>query len=35
MKAWHIGLIVAILVAYFVGVKYPGVGTSVLGKIGL
>ena len=35
MKAWHWGLIIAIVVAYLVGVKYPSIGTTVLGKVGL
>lgn len=35
MKAWHWGLLLAIVVAYLVGVKYPSVGTTVLGKVGL
>lgn len=35
MKAWHVGLIIALIVAYFVGVKFPSVGTSLLGKVGM
>lgn len=35
MKSWHIGLIVAIFIAYLVGAKYPTLGTTVLGKVGL
>ena len=35
MKAWHWGLILAIAVAYLVGVKYPSIGANVLGKVGL
>ena len=35
MKAWHVGLIIALIVAYFVGVKFPSVVTSLLGKVGM
>jgi len=35
MKGWHIGIIVALLVAYLVGVKFPSTGQMVLGKVGL
>lgn len=35
MKSWHWGLIIAVLVAYLVGVKWPGPGTSLLSKIGM
>jgi hypothetical protein len=35
MKAWHLGIILLIVVAYLVGVKYPSVGTTVLSKVGM
>lgn len=35
MKSWHIGAIVLLLVAYFVGVKFPSFGNTILGKIGV
>ena len=35
MKAMHWGLLLLIVIAYFVGVKYPSAGTAVLGKVGL
>ena len=35
MKAWHLGLVVALIVAYLIGVKFPSVGTTVLGKVGM
>jgi hypothetical protein len=35
MKNWHWGIIIALLIGYFVGVKWPATGTSVLGKVGL
>ena len=35
VKGWHIGLIVALVIAYFVGVKFPSIGQAALGKVGL
>ena len=35
MKGWHLGLIVIVLVAYLVGVKYPSYGQSALSSVGL
>ena len=35
MKAWHLGLILVIVIAYLVGAKYPSTGTMLLGKVGL
>lgn len=35
MKAWHWGVIILVAVAYLVGAKYPSIGTTVLGKVGL
>lgn len=35
MKSWHWGLIVAVVIAYLVGVKYPSTGQTVLSKIGM
>lgn len=35
MKGWHWGLIVGLIVAYFIGVKFPGPGTSLLTKVGV
>ena len=34
MKSWHWGIIVALLIGYLVGVKFPSTGASLLGKIG-
>jgi hypothetical protein len=33
MKMWH--TVVLIIVVYLIGVKFPGVGRTVLGKVGL
>jgi hypothetical protein len=35
MRAWHWGFILAVILAYFVGVKFPATGTAVLGKVGM
>jgi hypothetical protein len=35
MKAWHLGLILLVVIAYLVGAKYPATGTALLGKVGL
>lgn len=35
MKGWHIGVIVTLLIGYFLGVQYPSVGKTALGKVGL
>lgn len=36
MKTHHwIVLIVVLGIGYFAGIKWPGVGTSALGKVGL
>jgi hypothetical protein len=35
MKTWHIGLIVIIVIAYLVGVKFPSIGQKALGTVGL
>lgn len=35
MKSWHWGVIVLVIIAYFVGVKWPSIGQTVLGKVGL
>jgi hypothetical protein len=35
MKVWHLGFIVLLLAAYFVGVKYPTTGNTLLSKVGL
>lgn len=35
MKTWHWGIIVALLVAYLVGVKFPATGQTVFAKIGM
>lgn len=34
MKGWHIGCILLIVVAYLVGIKYPGPGAKVWSLIG-
>ena len=35
MKTWHIGMVLLIVVAYFIGVKYPSTGQAALSKVGL
>lgn len=35
MQTWHWGLIVALIAAYLIGVKFPSPGQTVLGKVGL
>ena len=35
MQSWHWGLIVAIIVAYFIGVKFPSTGNTLLSKVGM
>jgi hypothetical protein len=37
MKGWHlaVAVIVAILVGYFAGAKYPTQGQALLAKVGL
>lgn len=35
MKTWHLGLVLALVVAYLVGVKFPSVGAGLLSKVGL
>lgn len=35
MKGWHIGIIVAVLIGYFVGVMFPSVGNTVKAKLGV
>jgi hypothetical protein len=35
MKSWHIGLIVAVIIGYLVGVKFPATGQSLLSKVGM
>lgn len=35
MKSWHLGLLLLLIAAYFVGVKYPSPGTQLLSKVGL
>lgn len=35
MKSWHLGMLVLLVVAYLVGVKYPSIGQSALSKVGL
>ena len=34
MKSWHWGIIVALLIGYLVGVKFPATGASLLSKVG-
>lgn len=34
MKSWHIGVIIALVVVYLIGVKYPQAGQMVLSKVG-
>ena len=35
MKGWHIGLIVAVIIGYLVGIKFPATGQSLLSKVGM
>lgn len=36
MKPFHgVGLLLLLFVVYLVGVKFPGVGASLLGKVGM
>lgn len=35
MQNWHWGLIIALIAAYLVGVKFPSIGQSALSKVGL
>jgi hypothetical protein len=35
MRGWHFGLIVLVLIAYTIGAMYPGLYTTVRGKIGV
>lgn len=35
MKAWHFGLILAVVVAYLIGVKFPAPGNSVFSAVGM
>jgi hypothetical protein len=35
MRGWHIGLVVLVLIAYLVGVKYPQAGQTALSKVGM
>lgn len=32
MKSWHIGLVVALVIAYLVGAKYPSLANSIFAK---
>ena len=35
MKGWHIGGILVLVLVYLIGVKFPGPGNTVLGKLGI
>jgi len=35
MKMWHWGCIVALIVAYLVGVKFPSVGQKLFSSVGM
>ena len=35
MKNWHWGLILAFVVAYLIGVKFPSIGQKLFAKIGM
>lgn len=35
MQTWHWGLIVAIVIAYLVGVKFPSPGQKVFSAVGM
>lgn len=34
MKSWHIGIVVALIIGYAIGVLFPAVGQGVKAKIG-
>lgn len=35
MKGWHLGILVAVLIGYALGILFPGVGQSVRAKVGV
>jgi hypothetical protein len=35
MQNWHWGLIIGLVIAYMVGVKFPGPGQKVFSTIGM
>lgn len=35
MQGWHWGLIIGLLIAYLIGVKFPSPGQQLLSKIGM
>ena len=35
MKSWHLGIIVAVLIGYALGIFFPGVGQTAKAKLGL
>lgn len=35
MKSWHVGIVVAVLIGYVLGVMFPAVGNSLKSKVGL
>lgn len=34
MKSWHLGIVLALLIGYAVGILFPSVGQSLKAKIG-
>ena len=35
MKSWHWGIIIAVIIGYFVGVMFPAVGQQLKAKVGV
>lgn len=35
MRGWHWGLIIGLIIAYLVGVKFPSIGNKVFSTIGM
>lgn len=35
MKSWHIGIVVALVVGYALGILFPSIGTSLRSKAGV
>jgi hypothetical protein len=34
MKSWHLGIVIALVVGYAIGVMWPSIGNTVKSKIG-
>ena len=35
MKSWHVGIVVALVVGYALGILFPSIGTSLRAKAGV